>query len=179
MTSSELYKSLAFAKVNGKEVALVGRGSRREALVALGRVAASLPADRQDDLAVISAQLKTSLEEALRAAAGYTTTEARERLRVTLPTVHAWIEGGLLPTLEGSSRAILIDRGAVDDLAEALEEIRRDGPKKHLLRDVATWMEARRLTAEHPGLAPRARAGTRKRIVWRDAVADAWESDRR
>jgi len=177
--NEKLYKMVPVGKVTRREVAIMGRSSRREALVALGRVAASLPADRQDDLAVISAQLRTNVAEALRAAAGYTTTEARERLKVTLPTVHAWIEGGLLPTLEPSSRAILIDRRAVDELAEALEEIRSAGPKKHLLRDVAAWLESQRLSGENPDLAPRARARTSKRIPWREAVADAWGPEKR
>lgn len=154
----------------------MAKESRRAAVVALGRLARVAPASARNDLEIVGARLGTSVARAERAAAGYTTTETRERLGVSLPTVHAWIRGGLLPTIatKDAGEEMLTVRGAVDELAEGLEQIRRSGPRKHLLRDVAAWLETRRLVEANPELRRRVRRGSGDRVRWRRAIARAW-----
>lgn len=148
--------------------------TRREAIVSLGRVATVAPATARRDLEVVSAQLGTTLPAAERAAAGYTTTEARDVLDLSLPTVHAWVDVGVLPKINEPGEDTLIARGAVDELAVAVHEIRASGPRKHLLRDVVEWLETRRLVQANPTLTERVQRRGGQRIHWRDAVARAW-----
>ncbi len=148
--------------------------TRREAMVALGRLATLVPPRARHDLEVIGKQMGTTLTEAERAAAGYTTTEARDRLDLSLPTVHAWVRAGLLPTINKPSEETLIARKAADELAAAIQEIRKGGPRKHLLRDVAEWLETHRLVQANPELPARARRGGGRRVHWREAVRRTW-----
>ena len=110
--------------------------------------------------------------------ADYTTVETKDRLKVSLPTVHAWIKGGLLPGLPARDNAeTLVDRGFVDKLAEALDAVRATGTQ-HVLRDVAALLESKEFSEQNPDIARRLRAGKRgERVPWRQALTEAWRPE--
>ena len=154
----------------------MGRGQRREVIAALSRIAPDIAPAHRDDLDEIASFLGTSVPELLRVQNGYTTVATKEKLGVSLPTVHAWLADGFLPALSGPKDAeTRVDRGFVDKLAEALDAVRVTGTPKHLLRDVAALLESKEFAQQNPDIARRLRAGKRgERAPWREVLAEVW-----
>lgn len=70
--------------------------------------------------------------------------DAAENLKVTLPTIHAWLRAGVLTRSSDSRPSRLrLDRRRIDAVAHRLQELRRLAPRTRKLRDVLEWLETR------------------------------------
>jgi hypothetical protein len=144
---------------------------RTAALESLERVAHAVGREYATDVRV----LRRAVQEAVPAydePASYSAPEAAENLKVTLPTIHAWLRAGVLTKSPDSRRSRLrLDRERIDAVAQRLRDLRRRAPRTRKLRDVLEWLETQdygdRLRGpRHPQKATG--------VPWRQTLKEAW-----
>jgi len=108
--------------------------------------------------------------------ASYSAPEAAENLKVTLPTIHAWLRAGVLSKSPDSRRSRLrLDRERIDAVAQRLQELRRRAPRTRKLRDVLEWLE----TQEYGDRLRRPRRPKRPTgVPWRETLDSVWGTAR-
>jgi len=120
--------------------------------------------------------LRRAVEEAVSIydePASYSAPEAAETLKVTLPTIHAWLRAGVLTKSPDSRRSRLrLDRERIDSVARRLRELRRTAPKTRKLRDVLEWLETQEYGDRLRG--PR-RPGHATGVPYRQTLKEIWE----
>lgn len=144
---------------------------RTAVLASLERVANAAGREYLTDVRV----LRRAVQEAMPAydtPASYSAPEAAENLKVTLPTIHAWLRAGVLTMSPDSRRARLrLDRERIDAVARRLRELRRRAPRTRKLRDVLEWLETQDYGDRLRG--PR-RPQKPTGVPWRRTLKDAW-----
>ena len=148
---------------------------RTAALESLARIANAAGREYATDVRV----LRRAVNEAVPMydpPASYSAPEAAETLKVTLPTIHAWLSAGVLTKSTDSRRSRLrLDRERVDAVARRLRELRRRAPRTRKLRDVLEWLETQ-------DYGDRLRAPRRPRhatgVPWRETLKETWGSMR-
>lgn len=102
--------------------------------------------------------------------------EAAENLKVTLPTIHAWLRAGVLTKSPDSRPSRLrLDRERIDAVARRLRELRRRAPRTRKLRDVLEWLETQEYGDRLQG--PR-RPVLATGVPWRQTLKETWEPTR-
>lgn len=102
----------------------------------------------------------------------YSAPEAAENLKVTLPTIHAWLRAGVLTKAPDSRQARLrLDRDRIDQVARRLNQLRRRAPRTRKLRDVLEWLETQEYGDRLRG--PR-RPTHPTGVSWRKTLKEAW-----
>lgn len=114
---------------------------RTAVLESLERVAHAAGRRYASDVRVLTRAVHEALP-AYDQSASYSAPEAAEILKVTLPTVHAWLRAGVLAKSPDSRRSRLrLARERADVVARRLRELRRRAPRTRKLRDVLEWLE--------------------------------------
>jgi hypothetical protein len=148
---------------------------RRRVLESLERVANAAGREYATDVRVV----RRAVQEAVPtydAPASYSAPDAAENLKVTLPTVHAWLRAGVLTKSPDSRRSRLrLDRERIDVVARRLQELRRRAPRTRKLRDVLEWLEAQDYGDRLRG--PR-RPQKPSGVPWRQTLKEAWAPTR-
>jgi len=115
--------------------------SRTAIVESLERVANAAGREYAADVRV----LRRAVQEAVAtydAPASYSAPEAAAHLKVTLPTVHAWLRAGVLTKSPDSRESrIRLDRARIDVVRRRLQDLRRRAPRTRKLRDVLEWLE--------------------------------------
>ncbi len=123
--------------------------------------------------------LRRAVREAVSAyvePSSYSAPEAAETLDVTLPTIHAWVEAGVLTTSTDSRRSRLrLIRKRVDAVADRLRDLRRRAPRTRKLRDVLEWLETQEYGDRLRG---GRRSQTRTGEPWRETLRKVWGARR-
>ena len=102
----------------------------------------------------------------------YSAPQAAEHLKVTLPTIHAWLRAGVLAKAQDSrSSRVRLDRARIDAVARRLQDLRRRAPRTRKLRDVLEWLETREYGDRLRG--PR-RPEQPTGVPWRETLKEAW-----
>ena len=150
----------------------MSRGVSRTAIAeSLERVAHAAGREYAADVRV----LRRAVQEAVAtydAPASYSAPEAAEHLKVTLPTVHAWLRAGVL-TKSPDSRAsrVRLDRARIDVVRRRLQDLRRRAPRTRKLRDVLEWLETQEYGDRLRGARrPEQPTG----VPWRETLKEAW-----
>ena len=150
-------------------------GGRTAVLESLERVANAVGREYAIDVRV----LRRAVQEAVPAydePTSYSAPEAAKNLKVTLPTVHAWLHAGVLTKSPDRRRSRLrLDRERIDTVARRLGELRRRAPRTRKLRDVLEWLETQEYGDRLRG--PRRPAHTTG-APWRQTLKEAWEPTR-
>lgn len=144
---------------------------RTALLESLERVARAAGREYASDVRVLA----RAIHEAVPAhdePASYTAPEAAENLKVSLPTIHAWLRAGVLRRSADSRRSRLrLDRERIDAVARRLQELRRRAPRTRKLRDVLEWLETQ-------GYGDRLRVPRRPMqatgVPWRQTLKEIW-----
>lgn len=146
----------------------VGRGA---VLESLERVANAAGREYATDVRV----LRRAVQEAVPAydePGSYSAPDAAENLKVTLPTIHAWLRAGVLIKSPDSRRSRLrLDRERIDVVARRLKELRRRAPRTRKLRDVLEWLESQDYGDRLRG--PR-RPPKPTGVPWRQTLKESW-----
>jgi len=149
--------------------------SRTSIVASLERVANAAGREYAADVNV----LRRAVQEAVATydePASYSAPEAAEQLKVTLPTIHAWLHAGVLTKSSDSREArVRLDRARIDAVGRRLRELRRRAPKTRKLRDVLEWLETQEYGDRLRG--PR-RPERPIGQPWRQAVKAAWGKTR-
>ncbi|HEY6203178.1 MAG TPA: hypothetical protein VI056_09045 [Candidatus Limnocylindria bacterium] len=144
---------------------------RTAVLESLDRVANAAGRDYATDVRVLRRVVQEALP-AYDAPGSYSAPEAAENLKVTLPTIHAWLRAGVLTTSADSRRSRLrLDRERIDAVARRLRDLRRRAPRTRKLRDVLEWLE----TQDYGDRLRRPRQPEKATgVPWRQALKQAW-----
>lgn len=144
---------------------------RTAVLESLERVANAAGREYATDVRV----LRRAVQEALPAydgPASYSAPDAAEYLKVTLPTIHAWLRAGVLTKSQDSQRSrVRLDRERIDAVARRLRDLRRRAPRTRKLRDVLEWLETQDYGDRLRG--PR-RPQKPTGVAWRKTLNEAW-----
>jgi hypothetical protein len=155
--------------------ALARAVGRTAALESLERIANAAGREYATDVRV----LRRAVQEAVPVydePASYSAPEAAETLKVTLPTIHAWLKAGVLTKSPDSRRSRLrLGRERIDTVARRLGELRRRAPRTRKLRDVLEWLETQEYGDRLRG--PR-RPGQPTGVPWRQTLKEAWAPTR-
>jgi hypothetical protein len=148
------------------------RGVGRTAVLeSLERVANAAGREYVADVRV----LRRAVREAVPAydgPASYSAPEAAESLKVTLPTIHAWLRAGVLTKSPDSQRSrVRLERERTDAVARRLRDLRRRAPRTRKLRDVLEWLETQDYRDRLRGpRQPQKPTG----VLWRKTLNEAW-----
>jgi len=147
----------------------------RTVLESLERIANAAGREYATDVRV----LRRAVREAVPvydAPASYSAPEAAETLKVTLPTIHAWLRAGVLTKSPDSRRSRLrLDRERTDAVARRLRDLRRRAPRTRKLRDVLEWLETQEYGDRLRG--PR-RPDHISGVPYRQTLKEIWEPTR-
>jgi len=144
---------------------------RTAVLESLERVARAAGRKYASDVRVLARAVHEAVPE-YDQPASYSAPEAAENLKVSLPTIHAWLRAGVLTKSPESRRSRLrLDRQRIDSVARRLHELRHRAPKTRKLRDVLEWLE----TQEY---GDRLRDPRRPKeptgVPWRQTLKEIW-----
>jgi hypothetical protein len=166
---------LEYIKNLSLEVILARAVGRPVALESLERIANAVGREYATDVRVV----RRAVQEAVPTydePASYSAPEAAETLKVTLPTIHAWLHAGVLTKSPDSRRARLrLDRERIDTVARRLGELRREAPRTRKLRDVLEWLETQEYGVRLRG--PR-RPKNPTGVPWRQTLKETWRPQR-
>jgi hypothetical protein len=144
---------------------------RASVLESLDRLASAAGREYASDIRVLRRAVREAAP-AYDAAVSYSTPEAAGTLKVTLPTVHAWLRAGVLtPSPDSRKARVRLDRGRTDEVARRLTELRRRAPRTRKLRDVLEWLESHQYGDRLRG--PR-RPQRATGVPWRQSLKEAW-----
>lgn len=144
-------------------------------LESLERVASAAGREYAADARVLRHALKETLP-AYDEPESYSAPEAAENLKVTLPTVHAWLRAGVLTKSPDSRRSrVRLDRERIDAITRRLRELRRRAPRTRKLRDVLEWLETQEYGDRLRG--PR-RPKRPTGVPWRKTLNEVWATTR-
>jgi len=148
---------------------------RTAVLTSLERLASAAGRKCATDVRVLRRAVQEA-EPEYEVSASYSAPEAARSLKVTLPTIHAWLRAGVLKkSPESRPSRVRLDRERIDVVGRRLRELRRRAPRTRKLRDVLEWLETQeygdRLRGQrrpkHPTGQP-----------WRRAIKAAWGKTR-
>jgi hypothetical protein len=144
---------------------------RRAVLESLERVANAAGREYVADVRVVRRAVREAVP-AYDGPASYSTLEAAENLKVTLPTIHAWLRAGVLTKSPDSQRSrVRLERERTDAVARRLRDLRRRAPRTRKLRDVLEWLETQDYRDRLRG--PR-RPQKPTGVPWRQTLKEAW-----
>ena len=152
---------------------MVRSAGRTMVLESLERVANAAGREYATDVRM----LRRAVREAVPvydAPASYSAPEAAQNLKVTLPTIHAWLRAGVLTKSPDSRRSrVRLDRERIDAVARRLRELRRQAPRTRKLRDVLEWLETHEYGVRLRGPRRPARATG---ALYRQTLKEVWET---